>query len=280
MAWSDRRYDDDGQESRLHRPGAIFVLLGALLVAHVVKVLFVGLQIVDPRWASQWLGVQPGDLLRGFVWQPLTYQFVHGHFGHLFWNGFTLFIVGRILEPMIGGKKVVWVCLGGGAAAALGVFMPGAGFMPTVGISGGIAALWVLAWVIAPNVELNLIFFTVRLKYVAGFFLLANLLRAFGDGNQAMFNPSGVAYSVHLMGMLAGFVYAHVWPRYLEPWFRATRARQERRREVERIERELSSERELDRILDKINREGMPSLTEDERRFLKKTASKYQGTRR
>ena len=49
-----------------------------------------------------------------------------------------------------------------------------------------------------------------------------------------------------------------------------------RQRVVEQIERELMAEPELDRILQKISRGGMKSLTADEHRFLQNASRRYQ----
>jgi len=287
MGWSERRYEQEdrwhGNPARSH--GALFWLLGVIVGAHVLKVILVGTKAVpitgtwfDGRmtpWFSKWFGTSPHTWTEGFVWQPLTYQLVHAGMGHLFWNGLSLFIIGRILEPMIGPRRLIICCFSFGAVGALGVFLPGGGGGPTIGISGGISGLWMLAWCLAPNLPLNLIFFVARLKYVAGFFLLMDFLRAMGDGQSAFGSATGVAYWVHLMGAVGAFVYAFLWPRFFAPRFAEVRQQAKHRKEVASYEQKMSDERELDRILDKINREGMPSLTEGERTFLRQSASRY-----
>jgi histidinol dehydrogenase len=50
-----------------------------------------------------------------------------------------------------------------------------------------------------------------------------------------------------------------------------------RRKQQERSrEREADLRREIDRILDKVNREGMAALTDEERRFLKQASDKLR----
>lgn len=39
------------------------------------------------------------------IWQPVTYMFMHGDFFHLFFNMYTLFIFGSVLERVWGTKK-------------------------------------------------------------------------------------------------------------------------------------------------------------------------------
>lgn len=58
-------------------------------------------------------------------WQLLTYMFLHGGFGHLFFNMFALFIFGRTIERAMGSARFLFYYLTCGVCAALvqmGVF--------------------------------------------------------------------------------------------------------------------------------------------------------------
>ena len=52
-------------------------------------------------------------------WQPVTHMFMHGGFWHLFFNMYTLFIFGSVLERVWGTKKflIFYFVTGLGAAA-------------------------------------------------------------------------------------------------------------------------------------------------------------------
>ena len=39
------------------------------------------------------------------IWQPVTHMFMHGGFWHLFFNMYTLYFFGRVLEERWGAKK-------------------------------------------------------------------------------------------------------------------------------------------------------------------------------
>lgn len=39
------------------------------------------------------------------IWQPFTYMFMHGGFTHLFFNMFSLWMFGRMLEYELGWKR-------------------------------------------------------------------------------------------------------------------------------------------------------------------------------
>ena len=54
----------------------------------------------------------------------------------------------------------------------------------------------------------------------------------------------------------------------------ARREQRERARASEHKEREMREE--LDRILDKVNREGMPALSDEEKRFLKSASDRLR----
>lgn len=283
MSWAERRYDDyDNFQQRRKAPSnALFWLLGTIVGAHVLKVILVGVSLIQPGWTERWFGVSDHGLLQGYLWQLVTYQFVHGSTFHILINALVLFFAGRILEPLIGSGRTVVFCLGCGAAASFGSFLPGGGDgIPTVGISGGIAALWVIAWCMAPNMPVSIIIAVVRLKWICMVFLLFDVLRAFGGGYQTIGSFSGIAYWCHLVGAFSGFCVAFVWPRYLKPRMSTMQAKVQRKREVARLEKEMGDERELDRILAKINSEGMNALSDSERRFLRRRATRYQDSKR
>ena len=57
-------------------------------------------------------------------WQPLTHMFMHGGFAHIFFNMYTLYIFGRVVENIIGEKKFLifyFICGFGAAALHMGV---------------------------------------------------------------------------------------------------------------------------------------------------------------
>ena len=119
-------------------------------------------------------------------WQIVTHMFMHGGFWHIFFNMYTLFIFGSVLERVWGPKKyllfyfvtglgaaalhtgVQWIevqhymsqlAAGNQAAAAgLGTMM----HIPTVGASGAIYGLLLGYGMLFPDAVLALIFPPVR----------------------------------------------------------------------------------------------------------------------
>ena len=41
------------------------------------------------------------------IWQPVTYMFLHANFSHLFFNMFSLWMFGRIVEQAMGEKRFI-----------------------------------------------------------------------------------------------------------------------------------------------------------------------------
>ena len=76
---------------------------------------------------------------RGEVWRLLTAGLVHGGAVHLLLNASVLANVGRIVERLLGGPRMLAVLWGGVLAGSLASFATNP--QPSVGISGGLFAL-------------------------------------------------------------------------------------------------------------------------------------------
>jgi len=166
-------------------------------------------------------------------WQIVTHMFMHGGFWHIFFNMYTLFIFGSVLERVWGPKKyllfyfvtglgaaalhtgVQWIevqhymsqlAAGNQAAAAgLGMMMR----IPTVGASGAIYGLLLGYGMLFPDAVLALIFPPVALKakwFVLIFAAIELLTGLTGTGG-------GVAHFAHLGGMLFGWLLILYWKR-------------------------------------------------------------------
>lgn len=164
-------------------------------------------------------------------WQPVTHMFLHGGFGHLFFNMYALFIFGSVLERVWGTKKFLlfYFVTGVGAAAVhIGVQWiqmqalmnsVGEGSMaavqaihnlkmtPTVGASGAIYGVLMGYAMLYPDSVLTLIFPPVSLKakwFVLIFAAIELALGVFGT-------RAGIAHFAHLGGLIFGFVLIMYW---------------------------------------------------------------------
>jgi membrane associated rhomboid family serine protease len=142
-------------------------------------------------------------------WQVLTYAFMHGDFGHLFFNMIGLWMFGGELERLWGQKRFIHFLLAGAlSAAAIQIIwtMLIGSRVPTVGASGAIFALLLAFGMLFPNRTIMLLIPPIPMKakvFVAVFGALELVLGFMGGG--------GVAHFAHLGGMLGGFLMIRFW---------------------------------------------------------------------
>ncbi|TAL05890.1 MAG: rhomboid family intramembrane serine protease [Verrucomicrobia bacterium] len=242
-------------------------------------------------------------LKHGFVWQLLTYQFMHGGLGHLLVNSFVLYSFGRALESMLGTRNFLSLYLlsgfvGGFFQIILGLFFDRfAGAM--VGASAGICGLVGAYALLNPESTIYL-FLILPLRAVLFLPLLiaATVLFILVPSNDH------VAHGAHLGGILAGVAWVKLgwhrgfvqwpWDGLLASWrqWKPIQSRQ-RKRELVRAasvrgrawrdatmsaDAELPPEefisKQVDPILDKISAHGIHSLTESERKILEAARKK------
>jgi membrane associated rhomboid family serine protease len=222
----------------------------------------------------EYLALSDRGVHAAYGWQFFTAAFLHDGPWHLIGNMLILYLLGRDVESIIGQRQFLFLYLTGIAAGELGhlFLMPETSML--FAASGGVAAVIVAYATILPELELTstiLLLLPVRFKakYLAyGAFAIA-LWGVTLDRNGA------IAHSAYLGGMVAGWFYAH-----LLGFGRASivqRVLRQRRAEVERY-RAMTPDQfiaeEVDPILDKISREGMQSLTWQERRTLARAQEK------
>lgn len=253
-----------------------------LLIANTV-VFFVGL--VLPRgFLTQWFGFHPTQIIF-YPWGVVTYMFVHGGLGHLFFNMLMLFFFGPPLEAKWGEREFLkfYIISGLGGAALSYVFLPAT----IIGASGalyGVMLAFAMNWPNAPIYVFGI--FPVMAKYLVGFMALATLLSA----TDSTVGGGGIAHFAHLGGLVAAFL-------YLKSDWRTGKAiddlkRKAKKRRLAIVPGDESDEEEsggrsrgsrredaalydeVDAVLDKISAQGMSSLTEDELRLLDEVSKK------
>lgn len=213
-----------------------------------------------PRWVWS----------RFFIWQPVTYMFLHGGWFHLFMNMFVLWMFGSEIERMWGQKaflKYYFVTgIGGGLFYTLFALNS---TIPTVGASGAIYGILAAYAMMFPERKIYLYFlFPVPARIFVLVIVVLELLSGI-SGHQ-----TGVAHFAHLGGAIIGYFYMKKdWKiDSLTDRFKTWNA-QRRMRVVSEKEEELERMRRLvDQILDKANEIGMENLTKDEKTFLKRAS--------
>jgi membrane associated rhomboid family serine protease len=155
------------------------------------------------------LQLMPADVVHGYLWQLVTYAFVHQGFGHFFWNMIGLWMFGSRMEQTLGQRRFLtlytWGVLG---AAVFSVVLSYAGMLglrpetATVGASGGIYAILIAFGMIFAESEVMMIFppVSIKGKYFVWLLIVVTLIFSLqGGGN--------VAYIAHLGGLISGFLY-------------------------------------------------------------------------
>ena len=165
------------------------------------------------------------------IYQIITYMFMHGNFGHLFFNMFALWMFGNTLENIWGSKRFLlfyMVCgLGAGLCQELvqyiqyvtslvqydNVNLGGRiismdtylNLMTTVGASGAIYGLLMAFGMMFPNSMIYLyFFFPIKAKwFVIGYAVIELLMGIRGVDNLAHF--------AHLGGNLFGLILIMHW---------------------------------------------------------------------
>jgi len=192
----------------------IFYLLQHFIVQ---RFLFFGLSI------EQLLGTVPRLIVeRGFIWQLVTYMFLHGNFTHILFNMFALWMFGSDIERLYGTRKFLYFYFftGIGAGILTVVFSPDS-IIPTVGASGAIYGLLMAFAYYFPERKIYLYFLfpiPVRIFVIVfgAFELMSSINSQPGDS---------VAHIAHLGGLVFGWVYIKWIGRMIDEWERKRRRR-------------------------------------------------------
>ena len=188
-------------------PGPITPAVKALLIANIAAF------VVTFFWPAAQIPfmLQPKAVIEsGHVWQVVTYMFLHGSLGHVFFNMLMLWMIGVELERMWGTRyfsKFYFTCgLGAGLTQIVLGFLPGAVgsqfyVTATIGASGAIFGL-LLAYALYYPTRPFLVFFVfpVPAKIFVTVLGAISLLMALGGGG-------GVAHTAHLGGLATGYFY-------------------------------------------------------------------------
>lgn len=231
-----------------------------LIIANVVIFFLMALLgAFSPGWQRSFVylfGLVPNGIFSGFLWQPVTYLFLHSGFMHIFFNMFALWMFGAALEREWGRRRFLkYYFITGVGAGVFSVIVTtitvSAGWMvagrfdpmaiPTIGASGAIYGILLAFGLLFPNTPILVMFlFPIPARiFVMIFGALAFLSALSGPG-------SGVSHVAHLGGMVIGYVYLRgdrLFYRTAGSYYQWRR--QQRRRKFEVYRRE-QDEREKD----------------------------------
>ena len=203
------------------------------------------------------------------IWQPFTYMFFHGDIWHVLINMFVLWMFGSELERVWGKKNFLRFYFITGIGSGLGTMLFGLqSTIPIVGASGAIYGVLLAYGVMFPN----------RTVYLYGIIPIKSIWFVIGIGVVAFFssfnNFTNISHLTHLFGMIIGYLYLKRPVHFRSLWFSVFKKVLEYRiqNQEEKISRSVEIERDLNSILDKINRKGFKSLTQEEEERLYKNS--------
>lgn len=226
-------------------------------------------------------------------WTIITYAFAHSltDIFHILFNMLIFYWFGRLFIEYLGNDKLIALYILGAITGGIvylmvynGIpyFIERSGFIGMVGASAAVYAIVTGTAVLLPNYTFYLLFLgPVRIKYIAGFYIVLSFLGSVGS------NAGGNI--AHLGGALMGFIYIKQlqvgvnwggWITSTIDWFKdlfqprpkvkVTYRKNEPEAKFSQKAKRASkaSQDEIDAILDKISERGYESLSADEKEKL------------
>lgn len=248
-----------------------------------------GMRLVEPSsglggFISEHLLLHPRAVFESLeLWQPFTAFWLHDPHSawHVLINMLLLYFFGSAVERYLGARRFLLLYLVGGLASTLlytGFAYLSGRFAPALGASGAVYAVMVWLACREPN-RIVYVFFVLPMPLwilVAVFLVGREVLELTTAGAAA-----GAAVG-HLAGAAWGWMhfrrYRFGGPATSGPgaWIVTLR----RRRAVRRLSREQAEEAgirdRVDRLLAKINEEGIQALSEEQKAFLQEASKRYK----
>lgn len=288
MTWQDRSYYTGPEYGYDQGPRGLRSWFGGLpaptkavkWIALANIAMFVLCQVTGQERSPlyQMLAMQTPKVLGGQLWRLVTFTYLHDQAGlaHIFFNMLGLYFLGLPLEQAWGAKRFfIFYTLGGAAAVVLYLIATILGFLPPtailVGASAGVLAVLGACAVLFPHIRIIMILFPVPIRMAA---LILFLLYAFNLLNRGE-NAGGDA--CHLAGLAFGIAWGYRGDSWTSSW-RRWRKKLEQGRWEAKQEQRLVREEEVDRILEKVHREGVNSLTRSEKKTLADATRQRQET--
>lgn len=225
------------------------------------------------------------------IWQPFTYMFLHAGFGHLFFNMWGLYIFGKPLENTMGNKRFLHLYFTSGVIGGVcWIMMNLSTLNPVIGASGCVFGLMIAVAMLFPNQKIMLLIPPIPMK-------MKTFVMVFG-GIEVFYlltatNPR-VAHIAHLGGLLGGFLFMRnefqgggpgfgISLKGLKRMFSNWKAHSNQKGfNVHRKSSDATPDdyesmtEDVDRILDKIGRSGLESLSARERKILESARRRFK----
>jgi len=202
-------------------------------------------------------------------WTLVTHMFTHSGFFHLLFNMVTLYFIGNMFLSLFSEKKFIQLYFGGGILAALLTITISSfinlGAAYAVGASAAVIAILIAVTTKAPNQEVSLYFiFNIKLKWIALLFIVIEII-SIPDNNTG-------GHIAHLCGALFGYLFIvsqkKSFSNVLEYFKSKPKPIEPKKTKINYNEFRIEKNRNIDKILDKISKHGMNSLSDKEKDIL------------
>jgi membrane associated rhomboid family serine protease len=292
MGLQDRGYYQNDQDLDMrpswNQQSAVSQLIILNVIVFVVNLLFGNVSTTNQGSVNEALALNADTLWKPWTWyKVLTYAFAHSSrdISHIFFNMLSLYFMGRSVEMKYGRKEFLKIYLV--AALFCGVLsMVVRSFGPdgrsVLGASGAVLCISMLFVYNFPNATVYFIVFPMPAWVLGVIFVLTNFFS----------NPgSGVAYDVHLFGILFATMYFFLGWNFsklqdpmqgvasIQRWWKRRKFKLHTQDDPSLSDEELEA-READRILEKIHASGKDSLTSREKKFMEKYSQSVRNKKR
>jgi membrane associated rhomboid family serine protease len=188
-------------------PGPLSTAIKALIIANVA----VFFAQIFSSILTELFGLHPTLVVRGWLWQPVTYMFLHGGLFHILFNMLALWMFGTELERTWGTQYFLKFYFVTGIGA--GLLTVAVSLLPfdfarqiyganVIGASGAIYGLLLAYGLYFPDRPIYMyLLFPVPAKI---FVLIMGLIAFYSSVAGA---NGGVANATHLGGLLVGYLY-------------------------------------------------------------------------
>jgi membrane associated rhomboid family serine protease len=225
-------------------------------------------------------------------WTLVSYSFMHSGFFHLFWNMYLLFFASRLFLNLFTPKTFFNLYFLGVIVGGL-TFMLSYALFPAfqnsnpimIGASAGVMAVFIFMSTYSPDLEVRLILFNLKLRYLGIAFVLLDVV-------QIPYGNAG-GHIAHLGGSALGFFYAGRLSQGVDigepfgnkidsiinmfkkkPKMKTVYKKQKHSHAGTSFNKKDDFQKRIDEILDKISVSGYESLSQEEKDFLFRAGKK------
>ena len=209
-----------------------------------------------------------------FPIQIFTSLFVHSptDLFHIFFNMLALYFFGTYVEGILGTKRFLRLYFGAGIFGGI-IFLVYCLILGknavAIGASGAVSGVVLYFCCLAPMATIIFIFIPVKAWVFGAFWIFYALFSMINELRH--FTVTHVAHAAHLGGAIFGILFWK-YEGLVRGWIERWQYNQERKRR----ESFLRDKKRMDELLDKVKREGLHTLSEEERAFLQKMSQRLK----